>query len=292
MKIFNFNVSVTNGSPEVISQSSSKWNGVSERCYIRIGKDSISYSIKSLEDFKLSEKFIVSEQSEKIIKIENVDLYPYILDKDEVELMFKEYEVFDVENIIESGSGYKKGDILFASGGDVIESFSGKEENTASFEITGVSNKGEVRMIKLLNSGRYSTTPNSFNITSTNGIGSGCQLNIEFRSKSERSLIRREILNVIPEKNTLTLFLDQPVSKNQKAGVLTLSKQKIILETNYMGVSSRGVSHEIIRDFTPNYRLPFAAPNSQNIEFVFNQAMSILDRELKRIESRISSTDD
>lgn len=292
MKQFNFKVSVKNGSEEVVSQSGNFWNGVSERCYIRIGKDSISYSIKSLEDFKVSERFIVSDRSEKVIKIENSDLYPYILDNDDVELMFREYEVFDVENIIESGSGYKKGDILFASGGDVIESFSGKEENTASFEITGVSNKGEVRMIKLLNSGRYSTVPDSSNVTFTNGSGSGCQLNIEFRSKSERSLIRREILNVIPEKNALTLFLDQSVPKNQKAGVLTLSKQKIVLETDYMGVSSRGVSHEIIRDFTPNYRFPFAAPNSQNIEFVFNQAMSILDRELKRIENRISSIED
>lgn len=287
MKPYNFKVSAKNGSTEVYSETGSKWNGVSERCYIRIQKDSISYSIKSVEEAKLSEKFDV--KNSKTIIVEDTRCLDYLMDKDEIDLAFKEYEVFEVENILESGSGYQKGDVVYLSGGSTVESYSETEDNRASFEITGVGNKGEIRMIRLKNSGRYSEIPDYHNIVLTDGKGSSAEFSVEYKSKTNRTSIRRQIVNRIVSGGKVLLFLDSAIPDNQKSGVLTVTKDKIVLESEYLGVTNDSASHEIIRDFTPNYRLPFAAPNSQNIEFVFNQAMSVLDRELKRIESRINS---
>lgn len=289
MKPYIFPVSVKNGSNEVVSRTFGNWGGVSERCYIRIQKDSISYSIKSVEKIKFSEKFSV--KNSKTIILEDDSMSDYILDNDECELVFKEFEIFEVESILDSGSGYKKGDLIFLSGGTPVNSFS-DIDNRASLEITNVGKDGEIKSFKVKNYGRYSKTPDSINIVSTNNDGIGAELNVEFKQKSDRTIVRREILNKVPSEGKLILFLDSSIPENESFGILTIAKEKIVLESSYMGVSSEKASHEIIRDFTPNYRLPFAAPNSQNIEFVFNQAISILDKELKRIENRISSTDD
>ena len=285
MKPYNFKVSVINGSDEVIAQSGTNWNGVSERCYIRIQKDTISYSIKSIEDFKISEKFSVKDG--KSLVIEDDSTSSYILRGDECELVFKEYEVFEVENIVESGTGYEKGDIVYLSGGKVVESFSGISDNRASFEITNVGSKGQIKMIRLKNSGRYSEVPNESNLVFTERKGTGAELKIEFKSKSDRTILRREIVDKIISKDSVILLLDSTVPNNETSGVLTISKQKLTLESDYLGVSNDSAGHEIIRDFTPNYRLPFASPNSQNLEFVFNQSMSLIDKQLSLLDKRI-----
>ena len=285
MKPYNFRVSVINGSDEVIAQSGTNWNGVSERCYIRIQKDTISYSIKSIEDFKISEKFSV--KNGKSLVIEDDSTSSYILCGDECELVFKEYEVFEVENIVESGTGYEKGDIVYLSGGKVVESFSETSDNRASFEITNVGSKGQIKMIRLKNSGRYSEVPKESNLVFTELKGTGAELKIEFKSKSDRTILRREIVDKIISKDSVILLLDSSVPNNETSGVLTISKQKLTLESDYLGVSNDSAGHEIIRDFTPNYRLPFASPNSQNLEFVFNQSMSLIDKQLSLLDKRI-----
>lgn len=286
MKPYNFKISVRNGSNEIFAQTGYKWAGVSERCYIRAQKDSISYSIKSIEEIKLSEKFEV--KNSKTILLEDDSSLPYLMDNDEIELVFKEYEVFEVENILDSGSGYSKGDVVRLSGGIPVESFSGSEENRASFEVTGVGKNGEIRMIKLKNSGRYSEVPDLSNHVVSDGNGSSAQFSVEFKAKDNRTSVRRQIINRIPTDGKVLLFLDSAIPDNQKRGVFTVTKDKIVLESDYMGVTNDSALHEIIRDFTPNYRLPFAAPNSQNIEFVFNQAMSLIDNELKKINQRLN----
>ena len=285
MKPFNFKVSVKNGSKEVVAQSGNSWNGVSDRCFIRIQKDSISYSVESVEDLKLSEKFSV--KNNKTIILEDDSESDYILAGDECELAFKEYEVFEVETILDSGSGYNKGDIIYLSDGEVIEDHSDFTNNKASFEIVEVGKNGQIKQIKLKNSGRYSKIPNVSNLVTTNGEGKEAELRVEFRPKSDRTIIRREIVNKIPNDGTTILFLDNNIPNNEISGVLTISKQKIVLEGEYLGVSNDSASHEIIRDFTPNFRLPFAAPNSQNLEFVFNQAMSMIDKELTKINQKL-----
>jgi len=285
MKPYNFKVSVINGSREVVAQSGTNWNGVSDRCYIRIQKDGISYSIKSIEDFKISEKFYIKNNRNLVIEDESVS--SYILDGDECELVFKEYEVFEVENIVEAGSGYKKGDVVYLYGGKPVESFSETEDNRASFEVTGVGSKGQIKMIRLKNSGRYSVLPSETNPVFMDGEGRGAEFKIEYKSKSDRTVIRREIIDKIISDNGIILILDSNIPDNQTSGVLTISKQKIILETDYVGVSNDSANHEIIRDFTPNYRLPFASPNSQNLEFVFNQSVSLIDKQFYLLEKRI-----
>ena len=74
-----------------------------------------------------------------------------------------------------------------------------------------------------------------------------------------------------------------------KEGKLSIEKWEMILVSNYQGENKIAQPFQVIRDFTPNYRIPLITKNSFNQELIINHALTILDKKIAELENKLKN---
>lgn len=283
MKNFSHNININQHSNTVISHSESDWAVMRKNSLIFIDKDTTSYIIGNTEKLNFIVDFIL--QHNNIIEITG-NFEHYFLRDDIITVSYKEYELLVIKNIIAAGSGYKVGDTVLCSGGNVsINTFDNTKYNTI-LQVEEVDPNGAIIKLKIINKGRYLSAPESNNKI-IGGHGRDAEIEIEYVLSSHRAMIERQVLNAFNQNHNTILELNDNLPTNVRSGKISIEKYIGYLTTNYVGETKRNADYHIVRDQTPFLQLPLLSKNSPKTEEFYNHTILELDRKLRELDERL-----
>lgn len=277
-KFNSFSASISKNSDKLISSSNDNLGGIRPGSYIKIGQEDILYSVLSSNKFFYNKEFEIIDN--RTIKINNYTV-TNLQKEDLLKIIFDEYKLGMVLNIIGAGKFYKEGDILIVKGGELSIDISSGQGYPTKLKVEETGEFGRVIKLSSEMDGKYIDFPKG-QIEVFGGHGESLLLELEYRKIENRSIQERIIKNIQFNENTTILTLDYSLPLGVKKGNLSTEKWEITLNNNYKGETFYGTRCEIFSDFTPNHQLPLLVPNSQNIFILFNEAMIKIDKLLKK----------
>ena len=250
--------------------------------FIRFEDDDVFYSVhKSSRSYFISEFVRVDDFTICLNQDIGIELGP----GDEVDLIVEEYAFDSLTRIVDSGTDYLEGDKLFIVGGDLAVTRGYSE--ACSFEVSRVESGG-VKALNLLNAGRYLTFPKG-PIELGGGNGSGAKIEGLFKASPQVQPLKRIIKEIERTRADGTIRLVHHLPPGMQSGRLSISKCSLLLSANYAGDTKVASKIEVVKDFTPNLKLPLLLRNSQSFVLVHNQALAMLDAKIKRLEEEIQA---
>lgn len=285
MKIIGNIASIKKDSNRLISTTFADWSAIREGTFIKFDDDQNFYIASHVEKRTFLKDFIVIEPH--IIQI-NEDCGTNINEDDNLVISFKEYELITVYKIISAGKHYRVGDKLTLNGGAASLNITDNTLHSSAVLVTRVGDQGEILEIQIENRGKYLVPPNS--ITELKGgFGVGASVEAGYKLTDHRSFIEKDVEKIDFKHSETILRLFYSLPPGIKEGKLSIEKWEIVLTNNYVGATKIKQPFQIIRDFTPNLRIPLLAPNSPNQELIFNNALTILDRKIAELEKKIKN---
>ena len=134
--------------------------------------------------------------------------------------------------------------------------------------------------------GAYTTPPPEI-VTLTSSNGKELQLQLLYREIDKRGTIETNILGIQSETPDLVLTVDATFPEGVTKGKLSLTKHEIFLTASYCdGDVLNGVC-SVIRDVTPYFGIPLLARGSVAPELFLNQAILMLEQEIKKLKDKI-----
>lgn len=264
-----------------VSSSKSSWNYISINNFFRAKGDNNFYEVVKVNEFCYNQEFTVLDRN--TIKLET-DVGANLLIGDEVNLVYSIHEFVTVFSVSSPGSGYKKGDILKLDLADSIKDSYTGEENYTSFTVTEVNETGGITKFNINKKGSYFDEPPE-KCFLVGGHGKDASFRCLFQSKISKNLLERDISHIernVPSIITFNISIPEGIKK----GNLFVNKWELFVPANH-SESRYDVQYEVIKDFTPNYRLPLLLPNSFSREIIYNRSISILDTKIAELENRI-----
>lgn len=278
-----FTASIKNGTNRVVSSAQCSWSSAKPGCFFRFKNDPCLFSVQKVSNFSLFKDFEVVHG--KTIKIHD-DVGIDFSVGDEFVVLYKEYELITIFEIVNKGSGYKAGDKLkLNSDLPNLDIQTGILEYSV-LEVLEVDSAGGILKINISSKGRYLKEPES-ELTVIGSMGSGAVFKTIFKEMDCKQLIERQI-EYIEYNIPCVILLNSPLPKGVSKGKLSLNKWELFLSTNY----SRNLvnsEYEIIQDYTSNYKLPLLATNSLSREPIINKSFSMIDEQLKNLQSQIDA---
>lgn len=283
MKIIGTIGSIKQHSNKLISTTYSDWSAVREGSFIKFDDDIHFYTVSHLEKKTYLKDFVVVDSS--VIQV-NENCGANINPEDSLYISYKEYEISTINKIIGAGTNYKVGDRLNLAGGKASINTRDNTLNTGEITVNKIGNSGEILEVSISNHGKYIDTPPL--ITSLQG-GNGQNATIEFsyRLSDHRTFIERDVESVEFKSAETIIHLVYGLPNGIKEGKLSIEKWEITLTSNYTGITKINHPFQVIRDFTPNYKMPLIAQNVVNQELIYNHTIAILDRKIAELEKRI-----
>lgn len=285
MKIIGNIGSIKKDTHRLISATFSDWSTIRDGTFIKFDGDSNFHIASHTEKRVFLKDFSVLKPN--ILQI-NEDCGVSIGVGDSLNISFKEYELAVLYKIISSGKGYRIGDHVTVSDGIASLNIQDHTINSTILSVSKIGAEGEIIEVNIINRGKYIEPPGK--ITSLKSdIGSGASAEVSYRLTDHRTFIERDVENVEYKGTNTFLHLVYPLPAEIKEGKLSVEKWEIVLTANYRGENKINQSFEITRDFTPNYKMPLIARNSQNQELFINHHLAFLDQKLAELEERIKS---
>lgn len=284
MKLIGSIASIKQNTNAIISTTYSDWSAIRNGTFIKFDDDFNFYTVSHVEKRTFIKDFVVLRPS--VLQInENCGLN--IGEDDSLTISYKEHELNIIYKLISAGRGYRVGDFLTLNGGIASINIIDNTLNSSVIMVNKVGENGEIIEYQIHNRGKYLTAPIDPIITLNGGFGSGASIECSFKLTDHRSFIERDVQK-IEFKNAETLvYLHYALPANITEGKLSITKWEIILTSNYAGETKINRPFQIIRDFTPNYKIPLLAPNSVNQELIFNHAIITLDKKIAELEGKI-----
>ncbi len=287
MKDFGFTTSILSNTNRAISSTETNWNAIRNGSFFIFGDDTVFYQVGVVKELNIIKEFKTIAPNQISF---SSNLCPLFLNFDSVELSFKQYEVDEVVGIFSSGSGYKQGDVICLSGGIPVKNVSENISKPATFQVTKVDSRGGIEDVIITDPGQYINTPNTTTtVVNTFGSGANGGLNLLYKISDKRISIDRVINNVIYYPESTVLCLDYDLPENLTVGKLCLNKWEVLLTSNYTGESKLNSKYKVLRDFTPNLKLPVITKNTNNLDVLVNQGFQTIDCEFGKIKSALKN---
>jgi len=283
-KNYGHTVSVLQNSNSVTASSKADLASLKEDSYIVIGSDQEFYRIAEKQKF-LYVKDVQSQGTENIVINENIGTSLSV--NDEIKFTYKEYKVKEV-SILDGGSGYKEGDQIKPSTGVCKYNSLDEIDIPALFVVKSVSASGSINSVEIHTEGTYSLAPDEEDDASS-GSGSGAKLSIVCSLLDNRSVEERTISDIVLNENETVIRLNHALPPRVIEGTLSVEKWNLILNRNYVGDSKFNVAYEVLKDFTPHYKLPILRGDLSSNYLLYNESLSILDNKIKELEDKIDS---
>lgn len=278
-----FSISVSKNSNRIIASSEVDWSGLREGSFIRIKGDKVFYTIGKIDKIYLIKDFICTGPTSFDI---NSSIGNNLSIGDILTLSYKEYEVDTIWSILSEGRGYKKDEIIHLTGGKPsLDSTTGINKD-ATFKVKSVGPIGEIKEISLVSKGEYLETPPKESDVS--GFGSDAKFEVTYKIIDNRKTIERVIDFIDIQTDVAHLVLNYSLPRGITQGKLSVEKWEVYITSNYLGESKVNAEFEIIKDFTPIFRLPLLAENSFSHELTHNHAIVMLENKIAELEDRLN----
>lgn len=282
MKIFSHSINIDKDKNYVISHTESDWASMRKDSLISIDTDKHFYTIGNIEELNFITDFNI--QNNQLIISGNFE--HYFLRDDILTISYKEYELLMIKSIINSGNGYKIGDILSCSGGQLSINVFDNSKNATTFQIEEINGNGGISKLKILNKGTYINTPEENN-TLSGGSGNSAVIALGFIIINNRRMLERQVINATNNQSNTILELNGNLPIGVTNGKISMAKYIGYLTSNYVGNSKRNCKYTIIRDRTPHLGLPLLLKNSDKTEEFFNYTLLELDKRIKNLEDKL-----
>lgn len=278
-----FSISVVSNTNRLVSSSSDNFGGVRPGTYIKLGENDNLYPIfKTNNFFYLKDFTLIDNKTLKIPCDTEINLQP----QDTIKIIYDEYELNSVLNIINGGKFYSPDDIINISGGEVSIDIREGFGHPTKLQVKEVDENGCIKKISLFNKGKYITPPSGI-IETTSKTGMDAQFELNYSIIDNRAIINRVIKTIRFENNETILELDYSLPSGIKNGKLSVEKWEIFLNSIYLNPTSYNLSYKIFKDFSPNYSFPLIAKNSNCLELLLNEVILKSDSKIKELENRI-----
>ncbi len=285
MKYLTYSVVATSGSPKLIGTTQSDFCTTARPGSIVhfIGNNTTFHvnrtdKIFFVRDFQVFDKYISIK--------ENIGFN--ILKGDNLTLSYKEFELWTLMDIKNSGKNYKVGNIIYVEGGILAGSTDHNKTEPIEFEVIEIEDGGKVKSLGLKNSGLYLESPPKICKTHCNtNIDGGLELELEYLTRGERKIIEREVINVVADHKEAKIYLNYNVPKGVKEGKLSLTKWQIILDQNYTGETTQNAEISICRDFSKHLKMPLVNSNHFSMETSINKSLHAIDKHAENMEREI-----
>lgn len=283
MKPFGFTSAILKNTKKVFSSSQANWSALREQSLIMFDKEHIFYTVSKIEQlFLIKEGALLNESA--IIIPENIGLS--LFKNDEIDITYKEYELSNISKIVNSGSGYKIGDVLFLNSGTPSVNKIDNTQSLASVEVRDVTIEGKLKDIIIKDKGNYIKSPESKVI---GGSGENAEFKFIFQVKENRALVERELVSVdISKPNGTILNLNYPLPNGLTDVKISCKKWIAHLNSEYLGDTKIGVNYTVLRDFTPYYNFGLLVDTSLSPYPIYNETVKKLDSILFSIEQRLN----
>lgn len=283
MKDLEYLGSIQSGTNKIISESHSDFAGIREGSHIKFHEDHFLCTVVKSEKFPFESSFERIDSSRiKIGHNVEVNLAP----SDTINLTFDEFEVATVFEIVFGGSGYSRGDAIFASGGEHSKDHRDNQIQKAQFEVTDVDAMGSIKFAKIVNRGKFHVAPEKLNNVQ-GGSGSGAQLKLEYRISPNKTTFQRDILEIDRTSEVLKLTYDLP--EGIKSGTIWVDKWILTLSQNYHGPTKLNKDFDVIRDFSPIYGFSLMPKRSFSFDLIYNNFVLAAEEKIKKLEERIET---
>lgn len=278
-----FTVSILKDTNRLVATSSVNWSNVKAGSFFRFKKDPNLYSIIKARHFTQFNDFKLLNA--RTITI-NTDVGINLLKNDELNIIYKEYEIITIFNIINKGTKYKIGDKLKLNIDNPSYDISSGLSSFCVIEVLEVNSSGGIEKINLEKKGRYLNKPISNEIECSGGHGIGCKLDVLFKENNAQEPLERKI-EYIQHDNPCTIYLNAPLPTGVVEGRLSVNKWELFI-TSIATNNIINSEFDIIQDFTPNYHFGLLIPNSISKDPIINNNFTKIDIKLKELEDAIN----
>lgn len=277
-----FPVSILNNTNRLVSSSGDNFGGLRQGSFIKIGEENILYQVAKAERFYFLKDFKVIGNREIFI---DSDTEINLQKEDIIKVIYDEYELRQLINIVKAGKFFKTDELLTVLGGELsIDMSSGIGEST-KFRVVDIDESGGVKQLATVKNGKYISPPP--NTCEVKGEIQTAELELAYKQVDSRSIIERTIKGISKATEGTTITLDYSLPMSVKGGKLSVEKWELILLNNYMGPTLINGPYSLYKDFTPNLQIPLMLKNSTSVDLIFNQAMQKIDAEIQSIKNKI-----
>jgi hypothetical protein len=286
MKSLSNLVSIEKNTNRIIGNTSSDWSLVKMGDFLRFSGEDLLYQLLESNKFSVIKKFETDPNNPKKIKIkDNMGLD--LCRGDELILSYKEYELMAVFEILNPGENYKKGDILYVSGGEAcMNVINGLVEKT-EFIVEKVGEKGEILKISTKTDGKYTIPPPLENELISNN-GQNAKFSLQYRENNHRKTLERRISIIGFEAPYTVINLDYPLVDKFNEGQLFCQKWEMFLDKNYLLDTKINIECQILRDYSVHLKIPFMLPGSTSQHLLYNYFVNRMDQKVLEIENRLA----
>lgn len=284
MKNFSHSINIDNNSNLIVSHTESDWAAMRNNSLVSIDNDGHFYTIGKIDKLNFIIDFAVDDKNNLVIP----GLFEHYFLKDDVlTISYKEHELLTIKSIINKGRGYKNGDILNCSGGELSVRIFDNYKSATTFQVEETDGDGGVLKLKTLNKGIYIIPP-EINNTLTGGNGSGLQILFGYTTLNNRTMIEREVISAQNQDSYTIIQISDRLPIGITSGKISMNKYLGYITSNYVGKTKRNAKYSILRDRTPHLGLPLLAKNSPKTEEFFNYTLLELDKKIKELEDRLT----
>lgn len=278
----SFPAGIEKGTNRFVSSSKSSWRHINTSNFFRIKNDHNFYEIVKVSEFCYNQEFETVDLN--TIRIRS-DVGANLLLGDELKLMYSIFSFVTVFSISNPGVGYRVNDLIKLNiKNEIYDTYSGEEEYT-SLKVTEVDERGQIIKFSIAKKGSYYNSPPE-DCDVVGGHGEKARFKCFFKETISSQILDREIVYI--DRNIPTVIqLNCEIPPGITKGNLSVDKWELFITANHEK-SIYDVQYEVIKDFTPYYRMPLLLPNSFSREMIYNRSISIMDSEMRKLENRIS----
>jgi hypothetical protein len=223
---------------------------------------------------------IFTVESNSTIKI-NSTIKDLVLDGDTIDCYFVTYYAALINEITESGSGYKVNEYVNINKNAYFDSSNDRNER-ATLQVKSIDSNGGITELHLVNNGRF--TQNFEQAELDGGSGKGAKVSLILGKHDKKVLKFFSVLNVKREQGSTFIELDEKIKDNFLVGEIYIKRYRITLNKP---TNKEYSSHSFFLkvEKTPFLNLPLAKNN--NIEQIYNQAILTIDSKIKELSTSV-----
>jgi hypothetical protein len=280
----NFNISIKRNTNKVISSSEDSFGGFGIGSYIQLGNKDTLFPILKTNRFFYFKDFEVNNSKEILIK-EDIGINLQL--NDNLDIIIDEYELVAIESIKETGRQYLVNEILTVVGGETSLDINNGQIRPTKFKVEEVGLMGEILKLSCVDYGNYVAAPPKQCKLIGSKSGDASLLELKYNTINNKKVLKRVIKEIRIENNKSFLKLDYSIPPGTKVGKFSTEKWEMELGNIYLEETLIGVSYKIIKDFTPNIRIPLMAKNSFSPDSVYNKGVQLIDSEISKLRNEI-----
>jgi hypothetical protein len=266
------------GDEYIYSNNLANWSTIEPSKEIEIIGNPEKFSVVRTAVINYSKPFTV--ESSSLIKFSGT-IKDLILDGDTIDCYFALYYAALINDITESGSGYKVNEYVTIGKNSYFESSIDKNQK-AVLQIKTVNSDGGITELHLINNGKF--TQNFTEAELEGGSGKGAKASLILGKDNKKALKFFSVLDVKRENASTLVMLNEKIKDDFLTGEVYIKRYRITLN-KATGKEYLNQAFIVKVDKTPFLNLPLAKDN--NIEQIYNQAILTIDSKIKELSAGV-----